>query len=193
MLKVINNIGINSMIKGKKGNWITLSEFKNGIVSYVKSAQIDGHIIKEDTWYALYNEEFHEVIIADGIKSIVTKKLKQGYKALYLNNKEEHYLVTDGVNWSHGDTLKEAKEDLKYKLSDRDTTEYKAYNFDTEVTHKNAITMYRKITGACSIGTKYFCENNADKIKPKYTVKELIELTQGQFGNDKLVEFFEDN
>ena len=58
--------GIDSRIKGKKGNWITLSEWKydNDIKRHipicVKSIQIDGEVIKEDTYYKLKNGEFVE-------------------------------------------------------------------------------------------------------------------------------------
>jgi hypothetical protein len=58
-------IGIDSIIKGKKGCWITLAEYEHDGESYkpvcVKSAQIDGETIKEDTWYKLENSEFVEV------------------------------------------------------------------------------------------------------------------------------------
>ena len=58
--------GINSIIKGKKGNWITLTEWKfdNNLCKYipvcVKSAQIDGKVLKEDTYYQLKGGEFIE-------------------------------------------------------------------------------------------------------------------------------------
>lgn len=56
------NIGKNGIIKGKKGNWIVLAEYdKGGIPLCVKSAQIDGRKIKEDTFYKLENGEFIEV------------------------------------------------------------------------------------------------------------------------------------
>jgi len=56
------NIGSNGIIKGKKGNWITLAEYDySGKVECVKSAQIDGRIIKEDVWYKLVGGEFKEV------------------------------------------------------------------------------------------------------------------------------------
>lgn len=50
--------------------------------------------------------------------------------------------------------------------------------------------MYRTITGACSNGTKYFVEQNNDKVKESYTISEVIALAKDRFGNDKLVEFF---
>jgi hypothetical protein len=61
-------IGIGSRIKGKKGDWITLAEWKydNGKSRYVpvcvKSAQIDGKELKEDTWYQLVGEKFKQII-----------------------------------------------------------------------------------------------------------------------------------
>ena len=58
--------GYDSKIKGKKGNWITLAEWEYNskinkcIPVCVKSAQIDGEMLKEDTWYILENGEFKE-------------------------------------------------------------------------------------------------------------------------------------
>ena len=60
-------VGIGSVIKGAVGNWITLAEwvYDNDKQRYipvcVKSAQIDGKIIKADTWYKLSGGEFVEV------------------------------------------------------------------------------------------------------------------------------------
>ena len=60
-------IGINSIIKGAVGNWITLAEWaydsdkQRCAPVCVKSAQIDGEIIKADTWYKLADGEFVEV------------------------------------------------------------------------------------------------------------------------------------
>ena len=56
------NIGVNGKIKGKKGDWIVLAEYdKNIFPICVKSAQIDGEKIKEDTFYQLKNGKFVEV------------------------------------------------------------------------------------------------------------------------------------
>ena len=55
-------IGINSVIKGKVGCWITLAEYDEDFkVVCVKSSQIDGEKIKADTWYTLLGGEFVEV------------------------------------------------------------------------------------------------------------------------------------
>jgi len=62
---VICCAGHDSIAKGKKGSWITLSEWKYINKEYipvcVKTEQIDGERIKEDTFYKLENGEFKEV------------------------------------------------------------------------------------------------------------------------------------
>ena len=87
--------------------------------------------------------------------------------------------------------VKEAKESLIYKITDRDKSDYEDYTLDTEVTHEEAIKMYRVITGACEAGTRHFVENVLAKKKEKYTVKEIIKLTEGKYGNETLKEFME--
>ena len=64
-------IGLNSIIKGAVGNWITLAEWaydsdkQRCAPVCVKSAQIDGEIIKADTWYKLADGEFVEVALRE--------------------------------------------------------------------------------------------------------------------------------
>ena len=64
---VICCAGHGSIAKGKKGSWITLSEWvysaeeKASIPVCVKTEKIDGERIKEDVYYKLVNGEFVEV------------------------------------------------------------------------------------------------------------------------------------
>ena len=55
-----SNISRNGKIKGKIGSWVTLAEYKNNKPLCVKSAQIDGKVLKADTWYTLKNGEFEK-------------------------------------------------------------------------------------------------------------------------------------
>ena len=158
----------------------------------MKSAQIDGKVLKEDVYYILLNGEFTECVKIDGIISIVIKKYKNVYKVQNLGSDRESYIVKDGDIYSHGDTIKEAKDGLLYKISNRDTSKYNDLTKDTKVTLKEAIEMYRVITGACEGGTRYFVENILKKVKEDYTVQEVIDLTTGQYNHEKLVKFFED-
>lgn len=76
-----------------------------------------------------------------------------------------------------------------YKISNRDTSAYSNYNLDTVVSFEEAIKMYRTITGACEFGTKSFVQS-LEKTKKQYKISEIIEITHGQFGNEKFIEFF---
>ena len=62
---VASAIGYNCQISGKKGDWIVLAEWKqddndNWYPAYVKSGQIDGEALKEDTMYTLKDGKFVE-------------------------------------------------------------------------------------------------------------------------------------
>ena len=63
---VIAGIGRCNKAKGKKGSWLVLAEWgyndieRKYIPICVKAAQIDGAVIKEDTFYKLENGEFKE-------------------------------------------------------------------------------------------------------------------------------------
>ena len=64
---VICCAGINAIAKAKKGSWITLAEWEYNeekdryVPLCVKTEQVDGERIKEDTFYKLKNGEFEEV------------------------------------------------------------------------------------------------------------------------------------
>jgi hypothetical protein len=61
----------------------------------------------------LYNKEFHEVIEADDIISIILKKKGDVYKVINIGEDKPSYLLcVDGI-YSHGDTLQEAKDSLR--------------------------------------------------------------------------------
>ncbi len=125
--------------------------------------------------------------VFDSIFCEVLKKLKNAFKVKIRG--KVAYVVTDGLNFSHGDTIAQAKEGLLYKLSNRDTSAYEGLPLDTIVTKAEAIQMYRVITGACEAGTRYFVEN-LKEVKDKYTIAELITLTAGQYNSEVFKKFF---
>ena len=190
---VVAGIGYQTIIKAKKGSWITLAEYNpndNYKPVCVKSAQIDGKELKADTYYILLDKKFQECVYIDGIISIVISKHKNVYKVRNLGETEESFIVQDGNVYSHGSTIQEAKDSLIYKISNRDTSKFDNYTLETELTLKDAIEMYRVITGACESGTRYFVETVLTDKKEKYTVQEVITLTQDQYNHQKLVKFF---
>ena len=123
----------------------------------------------------------------DCVQKEVATIRKSGSLTVY-KMKDGTYAVHDGEAYAHGETLKEAKADLLYKRTSKDLSEYKELTLDSKLTLEECIKMYRSITGACSLGTKEFCSRR--KLKKAYTVREVIELTDGAYGNERLKEFF---
>ena len=126
------------------------------------------------------------VIYADGIHQTIKNQKTIGDLTLY--ETDQGFVAQKGSKFAHGKTLEEAKWDLRYKLSDRDTSKYKTWTLDTISLLEDMIEAYMTITGACSFGTKQFCESS--KLKESYTVEEVIKLTEGKFGNEEFTNFF---
>ena len=130
----------------------------------------------------------------DGILSVIICKRenKNGskvYKLQIIGKAEISYCIEiDGV-FSHGKTIREARESLLYKISDRDKSAYEAWTPATTITKRQAIESYRVITGACESGCRYFVES-VGKTKSKYTVQEIIDITNGQYGSEEYRKFF---
>ena len=104
-----------------------------------------------------------------------------------------YYLVTDGNGkYAHGDTIKQAKDDLIYKISNRDVSQYQNIDLDEKYSFVECITMYRSITGSCSTGVKNFIETNGIK-KQSYSVNDIIGITKNNYGNESFNKFFKVN
>ena len=131
-------------------------------------------------------------IKVDGMFTEVDSHHGNVYRVHKLGCEKQLYLVTDGDNhWAHGDTLQEARADLIYKINDRDTSMYEGMMLDDTLTFEEAITAYRTITGACSPGTRDYISNRLPKPhKTKYAIREIISLTEGEYGSEKFKEFF---
>lgn len=74
--------------------------------------------------------------------------------------------------------------------ADRGADQYRGISLDDSFTVEELKTMYRVITGACKAGTEFFV-NSLKDLKDKYTVREVIEMTDGQYNAEKFKEFFE--
>ena len=193
--------GIGGVIKGVKGTFIALCEWyyenKKWQIRATVTAQIDGKELKENTYYGLYDGKITEIDFSDDIKMVVIETKGKVKKVKFINKdtntitNETSYIVSDGNgNFAHGKTIKDAKKSLLYKISNRDTSKYKNLTLESKLTFEEAIKMYRVITGACEFGTKNFVEENKIDKDKEYTIKEIIELTKGRYGNQKLIEFF---
>ena len=152
---------------------------------------VKGYLKEIDSKMYLNGEaSLGEHIIVDGILSKIISRKANILKVINHGQENESFIVSNGTEYSHGSTIKEAKVDLIYKASNRDAGKYDNLTITDILSKEEAIKMYIIITGACSYGIKMFV-NNIDT-KDEYTVSELIALTKGQFGNEKLIKFFEE-
>ena len=167
----------------------TIQVRKPGSVVELAPSCVPGHLLN-----GTYSETGRTSIIADNTLSelVSTRRLKSGvsiHKVINYGSGKVTYLVqSDGI-YAHGDTLKEARDSIKYKIGDRDTSMYGDYTLDTVLNEEDAIKLYRTITGACEAGTRSFVEALDNKPK-QLKVADLITLTKGSYGNKDLAAFF---
>lgn len=129
-------------------------------------------------------------LYADGILLHIKRKRKIGEFTLFVGKIKGRNCVYDGKNYAHCDTVREGIADLLFKSAkDRGAEQYKNLSLETELTVEEAVTMYRVITGACRAGSENFV-NSLGTLKEKYTIREAIELTKGQYGAERFREFF---
>ena len=186
-------IGYKSIIKATKGSWITLAEYDNECKPIcVKSAQIDGDILKDSCFYTLLNQKFTEVQIIDDMATIIQRKKQNVIKGLSLSSLEPCFIYEKDGIYAHGETLKQAYRDWLFKTSDRDVSKYEDISPDDVYDLDFWIIAYRTITGACSFGTNEFLETHKDKIKKQMTLREVLEVTENQYGHNTFKEFFND-
>ncbi|SEA59665.1 hypothetical protein SAMN05192529_13153, partial [Arachidicoccus rhizosphaerae] len=131
-----------------------------------------------------------DYIYCDGRFSEVISKKGNIWELKDLGKNNRYYLVSDGKGkYAHGETIKEAREDLVFKISNRDKSEYKGLDVDKKFPYEKCIEMYRVITGACSAGTKNFIVSR--KIQPQaFTIRCMVKLTKGEYGANAFKAFF---
>ena len=131
-------------------------------------------------------------ILVDGIFTEVLGKRGNVYRVQKIGSKNITYLVSDGNGkWAHGETFKDAKADLVFKIGNRTTDDYKDLTLASSITFEDAITCYRVITGACSFGAKDFVNSRLKTKKREYTIAEVLELTKNEYGNKTFAGFFQ--
>mgnify|MGYP001851822129 CR=1 FL=1 len=197
--------GYKSIIKAKKGTWISLAEWKrdedgNYIPVFAKSAQVgnkeykdfSGKMLKENTYYILWQREFYPVINLDGIWTIkLSEKKRDNIKIIkaidvddiYTNDIDEIkeiYIAQENDLSAHGYTLREAVDDLTLKKLDNiNADEILA---EIKKTGKVTRSQYRAITGACSFGTNKFCEQHNIQDLEEISLDELRKILVDDYG-----------
>lgn len=103
---------------------------------------MDGEKIKGDTFYCLYKHEFRKYVDYDKIPAAVLNYRKGVYKVVtfddFVRGEITYIVEKDGV-YSHGKTIKEARESFIYKISNRDTSAFGNMTLDTVVSFEEAV------------------------------------------------------
>jgi hypothetical protein len=129
-------------------------------------------------------------IWADNILARVISQRGNVWRVTIVGQSTPSYLVTDGKHFAHGKTLKDAKADLVYKVTDRKPEQYKGLNLNSALDFAEAVACYRCVTGACAMGVKHFVDSTGQRTE-KVKVKDIIKMTVGQFGHERFKAFFQ--
>ena len=132
-------------------------------------------------------------LFADRILTHVKHAKKIGEYTFYIGKIPGKNVLFDGKYYAHCKALREGIRNIEFKrASDRGAEQYRSLTLDSEVTKDEAITMYRVITGACQQGTESFVSSLRDT-KDRYTIREMISITEGQYGARTFESFFARN
>ena len=129
----------------------------------------------------------------DGYTMILGQKRKAGeatiYKAQYfgggeVEKLEECFLANQGEKWVHGKTLREAVEDLRFKVMQADFDKDDVLD---EIRRNQRVQVYdyRLLTGACKEGCRQFLHQNGyDEDVEFLPLADVIRLIPGHYGAD---------
>lgn len=130
-------------------------------------------------------------LFSDGILTHVKRKKRIGTYDYYVGKIPGINVVSDGTYYAHCENIRDGIRDLEFKRAkDRGAEQYRGIDTDKAIPTAKMIEMYRVITGACRQGTDAFLRS-LGKLKNSYTLREAIELTNGQYGAVAFKKFFE--
>ena len=133
-----------------------------------------------------------EYLYADGILTLVKRDKKVGEYTYYVGKIQGMDVISDGRNYAHCKSIKDGINELAFKTAkDRGAEQYRGIDIEKQIKMEDAVVMYRIITGACQKGTQRFVDS-METVKDSYTVREIIEMTKGQYGGETFRRFFED-
>ena len=131
-------------------------------------------------------------IYCDGKLTHIKKKKRLFNKYdYYIGKIKNNNVIFDGKYYAHCKNIKQGVSDLEFKRAkDRGSEQYKNISLNDIFTLEEAKTMYRVLTGACQQGTDDFVNNLGKKVKDKYSIQEMIDLTKGYYESSIFRSFF---
>lgn len=175
-----------------------MSIVKTNISDLPGSLIVHGHIYanfyvnnKDISMLEYGDYEEGRYLFSDGILTHVKRKKRIGTYDYYVGKIPGINVVSDGTYYAHCENIRDGIRDLEFKRAkDRGAKQYRGIDIDEPIPTDKMISMYRIITGACRQGTDAFLRS-LGKMKDSYTVREAIELTNGQYGAVAFKKFFE--
>ena len=193
----LSNTQITTLPEGLTvGGWLDLSN--TPITALPEGLKVGGWLylsgtnVKETKYKKLQDGDYvpKRYIYADGILTHIKGRRKINGYTFYRGRIKGQNVITDGKHYAHCKNIREGIKDLAFKTAkDRGIEQYKGLTLSSELAADEIITMYRVITGACRAGTERFV-NSLGKLKEKYTIKEAIVITKGQYNSEAFKSFF---
>ena len=181
----------------RNGGWLDLSGTQ--ITSLPEGLTVGGSLYLSGTqitnpkhYKRLKNGDFvnGKYIYCDDMLIHIKRKKKIGEYTFFVGKIKGLNVIFDGKNYAHCKNFRDGVTDIEFKKAkDRGANQYKDFTLETIVTADEAKTMYRVITGACKAGTEHFV-NGLKDVKKKYTIRELIDITEGQYRSEVFKNFF---
>ena len=170
------------------GGYIDAREYKGEFPKNVKQNDIKAKTKCRKSLDKSFEKSGHS--FADNILSAIVQKRGNVCRVKICGKTTISYLVTQGEAYSHGATLSEARNGLMFKISKRDTSEFKSWTLDKIISKREAIRSYRMITGACEQGVRQWVSQR--ETPNKISVGNVIKLTEGEYGYDAYAKFFQE-
>ena len=135
-----------------------------------------------------------DVNIIDNIPTVLTEIHGNVAKGFVLEHNvilRPCFVVREGDEFAHGDTLHDAYRSLQEKRYDNSTTDERIEAFrdkfpeyDTAYSNTDLFTYHHVLTGSCRMGRESFCKSRGIDMNGKTTVRQFIELVKDTYGAD---------
>ena len=183
-------LGYRSSVKGDLGNLLMCSEYKEGSGGNLKPVGgkadiIDGVLLKPNCWYIVEDDSWVEVDHTDGLFNYVIST-HANFKKLRNERQEVSFLAFDEETSksAHGSTLREAVEDLRFKIMSENFDKEDVLN-EIQKNQKVQVHHYRLLTGACREGCRQFLvENGYNEDTTELPLSDVIRLIPNNYGAD---------
>jgi hypothetical protein len=150
-----------------------------------------GSVFNKTIYYTFDFIESNYYYIDRILDKIVDKFEIDGFNVIKTEN---GFIFSNGKEFAHGKTMSQARRDLIFKITERDTEQYKNIDLKEYRTTEYLYSCYRNITGSCSFGTEDYIESHPDT-EELHSIEEVIKHTSGNnaYRSDVFRNFFENN